>query len=267
MSPQTHSESKVHWIVFHRDKVLIEHDKSALPTGVAPHQRMDLEYEHELVLPLPNGEQAYVIDLGYQAIDDGVYNPISLRQALLSMEHQWFETLARAWQSVLFLRTHRYCGQCGGQMQRVDWELATQCYQCKHRCYPRISPCIIVAIRKGDKILLAQGQHHKDGMHSVLAGFVESGETLEQAVHREVFEEVGIQVTNLRYFDSQPWPFPHSLMVGFLADWESGEIQVDGKEILHADWFLPSALPTTPPSFSIAGRLISHTLNQVNNPD
>ena len=137
------------------------------------------------------------------------------------------------------------------------------CHSCQHRCFPRISPCIIVAIKRQGEILLAHGRNHPQGIYSILAGFVESGETLEQAVHREVGEEVGIKVNNLCYFNSQPWPFPHSLMVGFLADYESGELEVDGVEILDAKWFAPDSLPPIPPSFSVAGQLIQKTLADI----
>ncbi|WP_102794532.1 NAD(+) diphosphatase [Bowmanella denitrificans] len=203
----------------------------------------------------------YMVDLGQETPEHDDLELVSLRAALMSEQQDAFNILARAWQVALFLRTHKYCGQCGSQMEAVNWELAMHCHRCQHRCYPRISPCIIVAIRKGQQILLAQGAHHKGGMYSTLAGFVESGESLEQAVHREVMEEVGIKVKNLRYFSSQPWPFPHSLMVGFLAEWDEGEIQVDGKEILAADWFDFNNLPLIPPSFSIAGQLIQTTIN------
>ncbi len=181
-----------------------------------------------------------------------------LRQVLLQ-QPDMFEYVARACQVNLFLKTHKFCGQCGNEMELIDWELATQCYPCNHRCYPRISPCIIVAIRKGNEILLAQGSKSTSGRYSVLAGFVESGETLEQAVHREVFEEVGIQVKNLKYFDSQPWPFPHSLMVGFTAEYAGGEITICEDEILAADWFSLDNMPETPPTQSISGQLIERT--------
>jgi NAD+ diphosphatase len=145
-------------------------------------------------------------------------------------------------------------------MDRVAWEMAMHCHTCQHRSYPRVSPCIIVAIRRDNQILLAQGERQKEsGFFSILAGFVESGETLEQAVHREVFEEVGIKVKNVEYFSSQPWPFPHSLMVGYIAEHDSGDIVVDGKEIIEADWFNIDNLPIVPPKFSIAGRLIEET--------
>nr|WP_197414293.1 NAD(+) diphosphatase [Lacimicrobium alkaliphilum] len=204
----------------------------------------------------------YMLDMEQQAPDHSNAELIGLRDALMSENDDAFNIIARAWQVAVFLRTHRYCGQCGSQMQRVDRELATHCHRCQHRCYPRISPCIIVAIKKQQQILLARGRHHKQGMYSTLAGFVESGESLEQAVHREVMEEVGIKIKNLRYFDSQPWPFPHSLMMGFLAEHDSGEINVDGEEILEADWYAADSLPVTPPEFSIAGRLIKAALRK-----
>jgi len=183
---------------------------------------------------------------------------------LMQVDEELFGIVARAWQIALFMRTHRFCGQCGATMRQIDWEMALQCSRCQHRCYPRISPCIIVAIRHQHCLLLAQGKAHQSRqMYSTLAGFVESGETLEQAVHREVFEEVGVKIKNLRYFGSQPWPFPHSLMVGFLADYAEGDIEVDGKEIICAQWFKHDELPNTPPTLSIAGQLIQHTVQEI----
>lgn len=220
-------------------------------------------YQSQVVQVGEHREQpCYMIDLGHETPEVD-YPQRSLRGLLMQTGPAMFEVAARAWQVALFLRTHRFCGRCGSTMHNVDWEMAVQCSNCQHRCYPRISPCIIVAIVKDQQLLLAQGKaHQKNTMYSVLAGFVESGETLEQAVHREVYEEVGIKVQNLRYFGSQPWPFPHSLMVGFIADYKSGEIAVDGKEILTADWFDLDNLPTTPPTLSIAGQLIETCKNQ-----
>ena len=128
-----------------------------------------------------------------------------------------------------------------------------------HVVYPRISPCIIVAVRKGPAILLAAHRRHyqaEDPMYTVLAGFVEAGENLEQCVAREVFEESGIRVRNVRYVASQPWPFPHSLMMGFTADYQSGEIKVQDDELVAADFFEADRLPRLPPHGTIARRLI-----------
>jgi NAD+ diphosphatase len=126
--------------------------------------------------------------------------------------------------------------------------------------YPRLSPVVMVRVLHEGRILLARAPRFAPGVYSVLAGFVEAGETLEQAIHREVAEEVGIQVRNLRYFASQSWPFPHSLMIAFTADYAGGELQVDGREILDARWFTPNGMPGLPSPMSMAWRLIQDYL-------
>jgi NAD+ diphosphatase len=135
-------------------------------------------------------------------------------------------------------------------------ERAKTCPACGLNSYPRLSPAVIVAVVKDDKLLLATSPRFRSSFWSVLAGFVEPGETLEDCVVREVEEEVGITVRNVRYFGSQPWPFPDSLMLGFTAEYAKGEIKTDGMEIVEADWFGADNLPNVPPSVSIARRLI-----------
>jgi len=153
-------------------------------------------------------------------------------------------------------RLNRYCGCCGHKTINKEDERAKICPSCKNVIYPRISPAVITAIFRGDEILLAHNRNFKGNMHSLIAGFVEPGETLEECVAREIKEEIGIKVDNIRYFNSQPWPFPDSLMIAFLADYESGVITVDGDEITEAAWFHADNLPEIPSSFSIAGKII-----------
>jgi NAD+ diphosphatase len=257
------SNKPAYWLILSQNKLVRLENQSTFI--FARHTELNFVSEY-LDKAVKVGEyrqiDCYMLDMEQQHPGEHNLELIGLRDALMSENDDAFNIIARAWQVAVFLRTHRYCGQCGSQMQRVDWELATHCHRCQHRCYPRISPCIIVAIKKQQYILLARGRHHKQGMYSTLAGFVESGESLEQAVHREVMEEVGIKIKNLRYFDSQPWPFPHSLMMGFLAEHDSGDIEVDGEEILEADWYAADNLPVTPPEFSIAGRLIKAALQE-----
>ncbi|MBU1310272.1 NAD(+) diphosphatase [Rheinheimera muenzenbergensis] len=167
-----------------------------------------------------------------------------------------FQLAARATQVALFLQTHRFCGQCGSAMQLVNWELAMLCNKCGHRCYPRIAPCVLVGIAHQGKILLARSSRHRQGFFSILAGFVESAETLEQAAIREVKEEVGVDITNLRYVGSQPWPFPHSLMTGFIADYVAGDIVCQPNEIEQAAWFSLDELPEVPPPETLSGQII-----------
>lgn len=162
----------------------------------------------------------------------------------------------RAVQLVEWQRTTRFCGRCASATEALAAERAMRCPECGLTSYPRLAPAVIVLIRRGRRALLARNARFSGRMFSALAGFVEPGETLEEAVRREVAEEVGVEVGTLRYFGSQPWPFPHSLMVGFMAEWRSGEIQVDGAEIAEAGWFEPDGLPDVPPPLSIARRLI-----------
>ena len=136
------------------------------------------------------------------------------------------------------------------------------CPNCRQRYYPQIAPCIIVAIRRGDEILLAQHKRHRNGIHTVLAGFVEVGETLEEAAAREIMEESNVRIKNLRYVASQPWPFPHSLMMAFMADYAGGELKHDPKELLNADWYRYDNLPQLPPPGTVARRLIEDAVAQ-----
>jgi len=167
-----------------------------------------------------------------------------------------FALAARASQLLDWQKNHRYCGRCGTPMVRKPTEFAMACPSCSLLNYPRISPAVMVLIERGDELLLARSPHFREGMFSALAGFVEAGETLEQCAHREVREEVGVAITNLRYFRSQPWPFPDSLMIAFFADYVSGDITPDPSEIEAAGWFPRSALPPLPDPVSIARQLI-----------
>lgn len=173
-----------------------------------------------------------------------------------------FQLAGRGVQLAEFYRSHKFCGYCGHTMHPSKTEWAMLCDHCRERYYPQIAPCIIVAIRRDDKILLAQHTRHRNGIYTVLAGFVEVGETLEQAVAREVMEESGIKVKNLRYITSQPWPFPQSLMTAFMAEYDSGEIVIDPKELIDAGWYRYDDLPLLPPPGTVARRLIEDTVAQ-----
>ncbi|HLH46317.1 MAG TPA: NAD(+) diphosphatase [Acidimicrobiales bacterium] len=172
----------------------------------------------------------------------------------------------RAVQLVEWRRTTRFCGRCGAPTEVVAGERAVRCPACGLTSYPRLAPAVIVLVRRGRQALLARNARFRGRMFSALAGFVEPGETLEETVRREVAEEVGLQLGALRYFASQPWPFPHSLMVGFFAEWAAGEVAVDGVEITEAHWFGPEALPEVPPPVSIARRLIDTWVAEVGDP-
>jgi NAD+ diphosphatase len=179
-----------------------------------------------------------------------------LRQVYGRLDEDLFWIAARAVQIIDWDRTHQLCGRCGAPLRNRTTERAKECLQCGLLYFPRLAPAIIVLVERGRELLLARSRHFMPGMYSVLAGFVEPGESLEEAVVREVREEVGIEVKNLKYFGSQPWPFPHSLMIGFTATYASGEISLDDEEIEDASWFTIDHLPRVPGKISIARKLI-----------
>jgi NAD+ diphosphatase len=167
----------------------------------------------------------------------------------------------RAVQLVEWARTNRFCGRCGSATELAARERAAWCPSCGLNAYPRLAPAIIVIVERDGTILLGQGRGFR-GMYSALAGFAEPGEPLEETVRREVREEAGVEIAHIRYFGSQPWPFPHSLMIGFFATWLSGEIEIDGEEIVDARWFNADNLPDIPPPLSIARRLIDDWISR-----
>ena len=169
----------------------------------------------------------------------------------------------RATQLLEWDRTHRFCGACATPTIRDASERARRCPSCRHTAYPRISPAMMCLITRDQEILLARNVNFPAGRYSALAGFLEAGESIEDAIHREVEEEVGLKVTNLRYFSSQSWPFPHSLMIAFTAEFAGGELRPNGHEIAEADWFRHDALPQLPPRISIARALIDDTVRKM----
>jgi NAD+ diphosphatase len=177
-----------------------------------------------------------------------------------------FGVAGRAVQIVHFASVNRFCGRRGTATARAVGERCMRCPRCELTVYPRISPAIIVLVRRGAEALLARSSRWARsgvGFYSTLAGFVEPGESLEETLRREVREEVGVEITNIRYFGSQPWPFPDSLMVAFVAEHASGDIVVDGDEIEDARWFRADALPPVPPNLSIARQLIDAWVGEV----
>jgi len=180
----------------------------------------------------------------------------SLRPLMLELDLETFRMLGYAAQIATWSRQHRFCGACGLSTKRLSDERASYCAPCDLRYYPRNSPCMIVLITHGDEVLLARSPGFPPGLYSTLAGFVEPGESMEECVIREVREEVGIEVTNIQYITSQSWPYPHSMMIGFHAEYASGDIVLEEREIEDARWFHLDELPTLSSQRSISRYLI-----------
>jgi NAD+ diphosphatase len=181
---------------------------------------------------------------------------VGLRSQLGQISDELFQFAGRALQITLWHDAHRFCGRCGQPTRQHRVDRAKVCDTCDLLYYPRISPCVIGLVEWGDRCLLAHNIKSRAPKYSALAGFIEPGETPEQALAREVKEEVGVQITNIRYFASQPWPFPGQLMLAFHADYVQGDIVVDEVEIDDAQWFHVRELPLTPSASTISGQLI-----------
>jgi NAD+ diphosphatase len=186
-----------------------------------------------------------------------------LRTLFSVLDDAHFALAGRALQLVDWDRTHQFCGRCGTPTEAKRNERARVCPACKLTAYPRVAPAIMALVKKEKQILLGRSPHFPPGMYSALAGFVEPGESLEQCVAREVEEEVGVRISNIRYFASQSWPFPHSLMIAFVCDWSSGELRPQPEEIEAANWFDVLQLPKLPSKISIARRLIDEVAGEI----
>lgn len=201
----------------------------------------------------------YVVDVEQTIDNEMLVNFRSIMHRLSDTENQ---IINRALQLTTWRKQHQYCGQCGQPTNHHADENALHCEPCQLFYYPRISPCMMCLIVNGDYCLLAQHEKHRGGFYSTLAGFVEAGETVEQTVHREVKEEVGLDVGELEYFASQAWPFPHQLMIGYFAQYQSGDIRIDDNEIVDAQWFHYTQLPEIPPPDSLSGMMIAEFVRQ-----
>ncbi len=187
---------------------------------------------------------------------------VPLRALLGKINQDHFTIAGRGLQILHFHSEHKFCGKCGTLTQDSSKELARTCPDCGHTNFPRVSPAVIMSVIRNDKILLGRSPHFPPGMYSTLAGFVEPGETLEEAVKREVFEEVGLEVDTIQYNGSQPWPFPHSMMIGFSANYLRGEIVIDHNELEDANWFSINDLPPLPRKGTIARHLIDKYIRE-----
>lgn len=225
-------------------------------------KKLNVNYQNEFFLGEYEDKSCFAIEIYSEIKLTDDFKIIPLREIGMLMEEEIFEIAGRASEILNWDKNHKFCGRCGARTEDKKDELAKICPKCGNIMYPVICPAIIVAITKGDKILLAHNSNFKNNMYSLIAGFVEAGENLKSAVKREVFEEVGIKVKNIRYYKSSSWPFPNSLMVGFFAEYDSGEIKVDGKEILDAKWFERDELPNLPKKYSLARKIINEYISK-----
>jgi NAD+ diphosphatase len=251
-------DGPAHWFAFSSERLLVRLRRPGaevpwLEKGLAD---LGMSPVRTQFLGFLDGRPCFSAELPQDATPPEGWAFQGLRSLFSVLDEAMFDVAGRAKQIVLWDRTHQFCGQCGNPTRSMDEERARLCPQCGLTSYPRLVPAVIVAVTRGDKLLLARAQRFPKGFYSVLAGYVEPGETLEECVEREVREEVGIEVRNIRYFGSQSWPFPHSFMVAFTAEHAAGELRPDPAEIADAGWYSRTSLPSIPEKISIARRLI-----------
>jgi NAD+ diphosphatase len=203
-----------------------------------------------------DGRPCFAMPLAAEPEASSGFAMLGLRELFGQLEEPIHGVAGRAFQIVEWYLNHAFCGRCGSQTELAVGERARGCPNCGATYFPRINPAVIMLVEREGRMLLARNKLFRGPWYSCLAGFVEPGESLEEAVAREVLEEVGIEVEAISYAASQPWPFPSQLMIGFYARYRSGEIRVQDSEILDAAWFSPDRLPEMPGRFSLARQLI-----------
>jgi NAD+ diphosphatase len=248
-------EKEREWFLFSGNRLLVSQDRKSVP---ALHE---LSLKRSIYFGTWNDKQLFAGEIVDDASQGWVLEDLRGLYGLLDEER--FALAGRALQFIQWDRTSAFCGKCGSPTFPREHERCRECSQCQELFYLKEAPAMMALVKRGDQILLARGPHFPGKMYSVIAGFLDPGETLEQCVAREVMEEVGIEVKNIRYYGSQPWPFSHSLMIAFTCEWKSGEIVIDPAELEDAAWFDMEHLPEIPTSLSIARFLIDAHVSSI----
>jgi len=251
-------------IIFNNKKIIFDND---INNFILDYPYLNIDIDNLIYVGIGESEDSiyYAVDATNSnfSINEQGYTSlieIDIRSILVKSSAEEIALVGRAQHLLDWYKNSQFCGTCGAKNMYSNKEGAFYCSCSKNMLYPKISPCVIGIILNGDDILLARNKLFPDGMFSAIAGFVEASETLEQTFEREIYEEVGLKVKNIKYFGSQPWPFPNQLMIAFTCEYESGEINVDGDEIVEASWFNANNMPNIPPTSSISGQLINSYL-------
>ncbi len=254
-------DTQVVWLLFQNDTIILNSD-----TQVPPSFSNTLAYpvlSEIYSLGIYNGKPHNTVCIASEAILEDAHYAVNLLEYLADAPHEMFALISKSYQLGQWDRQHKFCGSCGKTLVVKEGELAKQCTACNGVKYPAAFPAIMVAITKGDSILLVRtGDYSNYNGHSHVAGYLDQGETLEECVVREVKEETGLSITNVVYSASQPFCLSNTIMIGFTAEWESGEPVHDGVEICESGWYTKETIPeNVPPGFTLAGTLIKSLLN------
>ena len=257
-------QEQTHWFVFYKDQVLMvqQSDGYHIPTGEEPPVKVPIgstiHYIGEMQgIPC----KTYALHTPISGEEAPARQMVGLRASYDSLPFEEYNLAGKAFEILNWDQNTRYCPSCGVPTHKIS-DIGKKCPQCRQEFYPHISPAIIVRITKGDSVLMVRAKNFRGTFYGLVAGFLEAGETLEECVHREVMEETGIRIKNLKYFGSQPWPYPSGVMIGFTADYESGEIKLQEEELCAGAFFKRDSLPEMPGKLSLARKLMDDWLEK-----
>ena len=250
------------YFVFCKDDIVLERladGTYTIPCGEEPPTALKPWTTVMTITPMPDGTEVRAYDIDAPITDHPQYEMSPLRASYYKLPRELYLKAGKCAELLYWNRNTRYCGVCGGLMH-FETEISKRCEMCGKEIWPQLATAVIVLIHRGEEVLLVRARNFRHDFYGLVAGFVETGETLEEAVAREAMEETGIRIRNIRYFASQPWPYPCGLMVGFNADYESGELHLQLSELTQGGWFRRDNLPTIPEKLSIARRLLDNWL-------
>lgn len=252
-----------YWFIFVKDAVMLEKKQNgvyAIPfSEVAPIALKPWTHVMEIA-PMSDGTEVCAASIDYPVTDNPRFEMCGLRQSYYKINEEFYLKAGKCHELLYWDKNTKFCGVCGAPMA-MSTPISKKCTNCKKEIWPQLATAVIVLIHRGDQVLLVHAKNFVNNhIYGLVSGFVETGETLEEAVHREVKEETGITIANLSYFGSQPWPYPCGLMVGFNADYVAGEIHLQRSELERGSWFSKDALPPLPEKLSIARRMIDDWL-------
>ena len=255
-------KEQTYWFVYYKDQLLIERKEGTyhIPYGTEPPIKVPIGSTiHSIGVLQGISCKTYALHTPISGDEAPIRQMVGLRASYDMIPFEEYYQAGKAFQILNWDQNTRYCPACGVPTKQIS-DIGKKCPECRQEFYPHISPAIIVRIRKEDSILMVRAKNFRGSYYGLVAGFLEAGETLEECVHREVMEETGIRIKNLKYFGSQPWPYPSGVMIGFTADYESGEIKLQDEELSAGAFFRKDNLPEIPKKLSLARKLIDDWL-------
>lgn len=252
-----------YWFVFFNSDLLLEKQSDgtySIPLAEEPPVALNRESRVLNISPMENGTSVKAYYAESPLLTETRYEWCGLRSSFYKLSDELYLKAGKCHELLYWDHSTQFCGVCGTPM-KIHTDISKKCPSCGKEIWPQLATAIIVLIHRGDEILLVHARNFKSDFYGLVAGFVETGETLEEAVHREVMEETGIKIENIRYFGSQPWPFPCGLMIGFNADYVSGEIKLQAEELTKGNWFTKDTLPHIPEKLSIARKILDDWLS------